>query len=410
MKKLGRILLCMTIAVISWICLIPAQPVYAASAEIEISSDGTEVTLGDSLYIYININSDVIFGDFEANLIYDEDILEYQEGTPHVAGSSGFLSISHKYVSEGTISRKYALEFKAIKTGTCDLAFSGPVMVYDYDTELEMPVSSNEYTVNVKALVTASDNAYLKSLKISPSELTPAFDRNTFTYGTTTGYETEKLVVEALGEDANSTVKITGNDLLKEGENKIIISVIAESGTVIEYTINAIREKAPVGEDISKQDNNPDNRQSVFTAYKEGNDTILAYNGRYKLLEPDTDTLIPAGYVKTRIIISDISIPVYAPEDELDNEFLLIYAENEQGIANFYSYDRLERTLQRYPTDKHAIDWSPEYPDEEPITEVQKYKSGLNKAVVLIVILSVLCAFLVGISIHLLMKLKTRRR
>jgi hypothetical protein len=411
MKISGRIVYLLA-AVIFFAVLIPAQPAYGASARIEISSDSPEVVIGESLYIYINISSDVLFGDFEANLTYDDEILEYQGGTPNIAGSSGFLNISHKYVSEGTTSRKYALAFKAIKTGTCDIAFSGPVMVYDYDTELEMPVSSNEYTVNVKALDTASDNAYLKSLKIRPSELTPAFDRNTFSYSTTVGCETERLIVEALSEDPNSIVKITGNDMLKEGENKIIISVIAESGTVIEYTIDVIREKAPPVEDDPKQtDNGPDKEQSTVEAYKDGNDTIIAFNGRYKLVEPDGDNIIPSGYIKTRIIISDISITVYAPEDRLDSEFLLIYAENDKGIAGLYRYDRTEKTLQRYmPDDDHEGVWSPEYPYEEALSDAKKYKSGLNKAIVLIVVLSVLCALLAGVCIHLFMRLKAEAR
>ena len=43
-------------------------------------------------------------------------------------------------------------------------------MVYDIDTELPMSVLDS-LELEVKAAQTASDNAYLSSLKISPAEL-----------------------------------------------------------------------------------------------------------------------------------------------------------------------------------------------------------------------------------------------
>lgn len=376
----------------------------AASAVIEISSDGTEVKVGDKVYIYITLRSDVSFGDFEGNLIYDDEILEYRGGASFVTGSSGFLKLSDVNVPEGDKSRKYTLEFEAIKVGTCDIEFVS-YMLYEYESEADMSVSSNVYTLNIKAKETASDNAYLKSLKISPSELSPAFSRDTFVYSTSVDHQTEKLVVEALREDEKSTIKIIGNDSLKEGENKIVITVIAESGSVIEYTINAFKESAPA-EEVGGEEPviTPSKRHGTFEVAEIDGELFAVYSGRYKLVEPASGIRIPAGYKKTSIIISDVSVPVYAPENNMDYKYLLIYAENELGEAGFYMYDRAERTLQRYGAEILYAPGKGSDSASEDVMSSEEYKANMNKAAILIALLSVLCVLLAAGLVHLLMK------
>jgi hypothetical protein len=380
------------------------QTSLAAGAEVEITTDSTEVTLGDNLNVYITIRSEEAFGDFEANLTYDEDILEYQGGNSIIAGSSGFLKITDTNVSEGDTERKYSLQFKTLEIGTSEIALMEPFMVYNYESGTEMPVSSNVLTVNVKAPVTASANAFLSSLKISPSELTPAFSKNTFSYSTTVGYETEKLIIDAEREDSKAIVKITGNDSLKEGENKVIVTVIAESGDIIEYTINVIREKAPVTED------NTDNgiitsgaQPGTVEAVQTDGSLFLVYEGSYKLVEPGPEIQIPSGYIKTKIIISQISINVYAPEENLGSEFLLIYAENEQGQQGFYRYDKTEKTLQRYTSDG-MTGTSEADPAINAVTKEKEYRNNMMKAVLIITLLSVLCALLIVVMVRMYMK------
>lgn len=377
----------------------------AASAEIEISTDSTEVTVGDKLYVYITITSDTEFGDFEGNLMYDDEILEYQGDVSIVAGDSGFLNISDINKTEGDTNRKYSLEFLVIAAGTCDIEFASEI-VYDFESAADMSVSSNIHTLKAVQPQTASSNAYLKLLKISPSLLAPAFDRNTFQYNTTVGYETETLVVEALREDEKSTIRITGNDSLLEGENKIIVTVIAESGTVIEYTINAFRESAPAVEVEEETDITPSDKHGTFEVVEIGDEIFAVYGGKYKFVELGSEVVIPSGYIKTRIIISDVSIPVYAPEDNLDYDYLLVYAENELGQTGFYQYDRVERTLQRYGAEIYDSPGEMSGAEEKEIMQSEEYRSNLSKAAILIALLTVLCAFLAVVSIRLFMKSK----
>ena len=405
--KFGLVILMLAVMGVFW----SSQTCLAASAEIEITADSNDITIGESVMVYINIDSDTLIGDFEANLTYDENILEYQEGSSFIAGSSGFLKILNNNVMEGDFNRKYALEFKTLKVGTVDIAFMDRgVKVYDFDDDNEMPVSSNVLTISVKAAETASDNASLSALRISPSVLDPAFDKNILEYTTTLGYETTKLIVDAKPEDEKSIIKISGNDSLKEGENIIVITVIAETGTDIKYTIKAIREVAPPeGEDPEDTQIKPDTKLGTFEVVKMDGEIFAVYGGKYKLVEPSSEVAIPNEYIKSTLIISGISINTYYPKGNPAYDFLLIYAENEHGEAGFYEYDRVEKTLQRYTADSpfgyvEAAEVNPN------ITALKnEYRTNLMKAVIIITLLSVVCAVLIVISIRLYMKLQNKR-
>ncbi|HHT88618.1 MAG TPA: hypothetical protein GX002_06390 [Clostridiales bacterium] len=375
--------------------------VNAASANIEITAHDNDVIVGDTVYIYINISSDSMFGDIEANLTYDEEILEYKGSVSFITGSSGFLKIADINLSEDTDNRKYVLEFEAIKVGKTEIEFSGPVMVYDIDTELPMSVFLDSLELEVKAAQTASDNAYLSSLKISPAELTPEFDRNVKEYSTSIGYDIDKLVVVALPEDDMATVRITGNDSLEEGENIVVVTVTAEAGNVIEYTINVMKESAPeTGVDTPSI--TPDKKHGSFELVRVNEETYAVYGGKYKIIEPPADLNIPSGYTKTKIIISGISVPVFAPE-QLDSDFLLIYAENELGEAGLYSYDKVEKTMQRYISEILPI-YEPVSEDNEELMSSKKYRENLNIAAVIIALLSALCAVFIILSIRMYLK------
>jgi len=402
MKKgiLKASLFCLVFAAAAFLNMKTAK---AASANIDITADKNPVTVGDTVYVYINISSDTMFGDVEANLVYDEDILEYKSGVSFITGSSGYLRISDINISEGADSRKYALEFKALKVGKCEIEFSGSVMVYDYESGFPMSVSNNILELEVKAAQTASDNASLASLRVSPAELNPPFDKDIYEYSANVGYNIEKLVVEALPEDENATIKITGNESLEEGENKVVVTVTAESGNKKEYVIKVTKESAPE-DGLNTDPIKPDDKHGKFELVRIDNEIFAVYGGKYKLIEPGDDVKIPEGYKKTRIIISGISIEVYAPE-QIDSDFLLIYAENELGIANFYRYDKVERTMQRYVDEPVSV-YKPEEDLDEDIMTSKEYRSNLNKAAIIIALLSTLCVLLMLLTVRLYIKTK----
>lgn len=388
--------------------LVNAKPCQAASAEVILSADSTEVTAGDNVFVYININSDTLFGDFEANLTYNEDLLEYQGGASVITGGNGYLKISDTGLLEGDTSRKYTLKFQAIKAGMCTFAFNQRAAVYDFDNGYEMSVSSNELTMNVKAPVTASNDTNLKSLKISPSVLTPTFDKGIFEYNVTVDYQTEQLIIAAIPEDDKSTVTISGNDTLVEGENKVVVSVLAESGDVIEYTINVRKEAAPTQVTITPT-LAPEDIQGSFKIVTIAGEEYAVFSGKYQLQEPSSDITIPEGYTAGSIFIAGISIPAYLPINNQESEFVLLYAKNELEETGFYRYDRVEKTMLRYVPDSTLLKDQTSSQTAEDNSSNAKYNSNMKKVAIVIALMSALSGLLAFVVISLLLKMKRRK-
>jgi hypothetical protein len=381
------------------ISLIPATPCFAAETQVELISDKNEITVGDTITAYIKIKSKSTFGNFEANLIYDKDILEYQSGSEVITGGNGLLKISDMNAMQSGTSRKYKLEFKAMKEGSCNITFSDDVLVYD-ESENALPASVKDLTIKVNAQKTASSNAFLKSLKISPSGLTPAFHKNELNYAINVSSDTEQLIIDAVPEDSKATVSISGNESLKEGENKIDITVLAESGNIIEYTINVNRDKAPEDAAVTGEVTvTPQPSDNSFEIVQVNGENYAVFRGRYKLIDAES-SMIPEGYVPKEIMVSGVNITVYVPENNTDSDIVLIYAENASKEAAFYQYDTNTGTLLGYAAGEKTDDNS---------ALVSKYRSNLNKAVFAIVLLSLISVFLIGFIIWQYKKLKRHK-
>ena len=109
----------------------------------------------------------------------------------------------------------------------------------------------NSYATNVSALennmnttntsqsktTKKSDNADLKTLQISNGKLSPDFDKDITEYYTNVDLSVNKITTKVTLADNKSTVKVKGNRNLKEGENKIELTVTAESGKKKVYYI-----------------------------------------------------------------------------------------------------------------------------------------------------------------------------
>lgn len=384
------------------VSLLSAKQCQAASADVELTADKMEVTVGDNIFIYASIDSYVEFGNFEANVTYDDNLLSYSYGSSVVKGGNGFLKISDMNVLDGDKSRKYTLKFEALKVGICDIAFNGPVMVYDFTNGYEMSVSSNSLTLNIKAPKEASSNASLKTLKIGQGTLSPEFDPRVNEYSTTVDNATTDLAVTAIPQDSKATVSILGNETMKEGENKVVIHVLAESGAVIEYTINVMREFAPILTLPPVAENN------TFVIEVNDGNTYAVYNGKYKLIELSGIAALPKGYEKSSIMISGVEIPIYVPIDNLTSDFVLIYATNAEGEAGFYQYDKREKTLQRF----HLVTISDDNnsTDNQDIVVLKKqYNSNLRKAAAAIALLGSLSTLLIVVSVWLMLKLREKK-
>ena len=82
-----------------------------------------------------------------------------------------------------------------------------------------------------------SDNNYLSKLSAKGYTFNREFSKENSTYFITVENDIKKVSITATAEDSDAKVCVYGNDNLKEGTNKILITVTAENGYVRNYRI-----------------------------------------------------------------------------------------------------------------------------------------------------------------------------
>ena len=105
------------------------------------------------------------------------------------------------------------------------------------NNNVSIPSSSVSYNTTQKVTYNGSDNNYLKKLVVSNYELNREFSKENTTYFVTIENDINKLNIKATAQDEDAIVCVYGNENLKEGTNKILISVTAENGNVRNYRI-----------------------------------------------------------------------------------------------------------------------------------------------------------------------------
>lgn len=92
---------------------------------------------------------------------------------------------------------------------------------------------------------TNKNNANLSKLQINQEGLTPNFNKDKTNYCVTVSDKVDELKITAEPEDLNAKVSVVGNTELKNGDNKIDITVTAQNGSKKVYTIIVTKTSDP---------------------------------------------------------------------------------------------------------------------------------------------------------------------
>lgn len=388
-KVLYKILIIITAVTIS---LVAKNHALAASATVGFEPSEPNVLVGDQFTISVTIETDSTLGDFEGNISYDSTKIEYLSGPSCIAGGDGMLRIQDVNASSSWNTRSYVLTFEAIGIGDCELNLIGSPAAYEYENQEPMSISVTSKTITIAAPKTASSNADLVSMKISPSALTPSFEKGVVDYTTIVDSTTTRLVISAIPEDSKAVVEIVGNQDFVIGDNYVKVVVTAENGSKKEYNIHAVKEdtvalpESPVEEQEEK---------FAIHASLENGTTILSGNYTYTVVISEEGITIPEGYIKTSIRIDGYTVPVYQLSAKIEDDYLLIILENQFGQRNLYRYDRVEKTIQRYTGDRVIIQDNTNDTELELAKQKRGYEQKIGQKNLLVVVLA-------GISIVLL--------
>ena len=103
--------------------------------------------------------------------------------------------------------------------------------------------NAKNYKINItKTNNISKTNTNLETLAIENYELIPEFNNNTTNYNLEVAKDTNNLNILAIPSEMDAKVDVAGNEDLKEGNNKIIITVTAiDKITVKKYNINVYK-------------------------------------------------------------------------------------------------------------------------------------------------------------------------
>ena len=351
-------------------CFFPSTS-YASSGVIQFTTSTEQVAKGDDVTVVCQVISSDGFVDTSFSVRYDERYLRFLGGGKKVSGGNGVLQISSVGNSEATNKRTFSLQFKAKKKGTAVVGLKDQAQITDADGNT-FSVSSNSVTIKVNKKESADalpvpntegvqvtpvpvwgKENRLQKLQVHCLEFSPAFSPDTKEYTVVVDANTEHLYVNYAPVDEKARVLVKQKDELTTGENKVVIRVIAENGEERRYQLKVKKESTEETlkreEEERAEQEKSDNRKDVAFSVEKKNETIYLKNSySFEVLDPSHLSQVPAGYIQSNITLNGIRVPAFTMEQDLDNNYLLLYLKGPAGNSTFYQYDREEKTLQRY--------------------------------------------------------------
>ena len=335
-------------------CLCQPEYAYAESATLELHCLADEIYKGEQFEVEILVTTDVTLGDFEGYLTYDDSMIEYVTGPSCITGGGGMLKIADIGATKTNTTRKYVLRFCAVNQGTVELSFYDTPMVYAYETGLTMSVFSNLLSLNIFPSKDASSDSSLKSLRVNPGRLSPAFSAEEMTYEVTIPYENESIIISAATADAKASVNVYHNTGLLVGLNQVEVVVTAENETETVYVIYVTREEEIKEPEVTPEAK-PEIQQGIHLKEVEKEKVVLSAYTDFTIYIKADDVPAPTGYEEVLVDIAGMKVRGFAKREEKNHTFYILVAEEEDGSTAYYRYDSIGQTIQRFAPEEITI-------------------------------------------------------
>ncbi|MDE7425972.1 MAG: cadherin-like beta sandwich domain-containing protein [Lachnospiraceae bacterium] len=374
--------------------------VHASSAALAFSKNKEQISVGQSFIVTLTVESAAEFKDFRTYVAYDPQILELVDTGNHVTGSDGLVFISDIDGKKSNV-HQYRMKFRALQEGSCEIYISDTVYIYEAATATEMSVSKGTLQVDVKPAETKEENQGLGSLKVGEGVLEPKFDSKVTEYRVAVSADTETLFIDAKAKLKAYKVTMEGNTNLKEGDNLAKIVVTDKNGVDKIYTImihKKTKEEEALDKEVKESEVKGEEKQNGLSVYKEDDGIILETNMYFRIVPIPGSSVIPKGYKEENIKIHGMSITVYMPTNDPASNLVLIYGKVEgtkQEGAVFYTFDRMEETLQRFRASEPVVESS---------TETENYKKQMKHLYILIFVLIICLLVMLLALLHVYIK------
>ena len=312
-------------------------PVEAASCRFSFSDPKT--TVGKSFSV--SMSSSVSVASFKLKISYDSSMLTFNSGSGNTsifkASSDGSVILVYGEYSEGEGKISCSLNFTAKKAGSTSLKVTYMDASDAGGDSLEVSAASSAITI--EAAPTASSDAKLKSLSVSPGTLSPKFSADTTSYKVSVANSVTKLTVSAKANHSAAKVSVSGNSGLDVGDNTVKVKVTAEDGSTQTYKIVVTRAKKttdPETETESEKESESESEKKL--ELKVGSQTLA-------VMEPDS---VPKGFTEGKK--TGTEAPVYTHKNTA--VFPLVYGKVGKNDVAFYHWDDENGLLIPYKTMK----------------------------------------------------------
>ena len=279
------------------------------------------------------------------------------------------------------------LRFKALKAGETNIEVSSDE-IYDVNGKSATISKKGSSKVTIAAGASTSTNANLSSLSVSEGALEPEFNPDTTEYTMNVGADINSINISAVAAEANSSVEISGNENLVEGENKVNINVKAADGSTSKsYTITVM--KAVTSESQASTESETEKSLAEITVSSK---TI-------HVIDLDSGVKIPENMVENSIEVNGVKVKGWIDKSDAGQNFVLVYGQNSEGEKGFYVYDLKEKTIQRYFFESGA----------SALVNYNSLKNSYKLRTYIMYTLSLLSIVLFAIIIYLLTRKKTAK-
>ena len=353
-----------------------------AEATITVSADRSEVNVGENVKVTVKYEGKAATAYLAWNFTYPKTKLEHIPGSGE-GKASGVINEMLDFSQNDdalTVTKTYV--FKALEVGEAEFGIRD-IINYRLDNKggtlsdtIDTAVRSTKINVIRKS---KSNNADLASLSASSGTLTPSFSKDITEYKINVPISTNPVYIYAQAADGGAKVELTGADeYLETGDNRRIIVVTAEDGTVKKYTVNIIRAQAampaqtpslptaapteahsPTAEPTATPDitETPDETEAPINADGDG-DIVMGQirtpviNFTVYNIEVYLERYAPEGASVdadiVEFLLGDTLCKGISRDGENNNGQFIVLAKSENGTKQLYSYDINDGSMQRY--------------------------------------------------------------
>ncbi len=371
----------------------------ALAATAAISFSDPSVTVGSDVNVTMKVSStDGTLSRADITLGYDSNLLQFVSGTD-AEGGAGTVRINGATNGAGTGTLEYNLKFNTLSAGTAAISISN-FEVYDTDESIAEITHQGSSAVTISSGATASNNAALSSLVVSPGTLTPEFSSDVTEYSVIVGTDVDTLAINAVTADSGASTSVSGNEALNMGENNVSVVVTAADGTTQAlYTLKVTKQEGgPSASDAAQAAPDQTVNEGVKLSSKEKTITIMS---------PGSDVVIPDGFAESTIDIDGHQVKGWVWKQDTEHQYCIVYGMNDAGELNFYRYDLQEKTLQRYfedPVEAELKQNAEKYP-----SVVERYDKLVGQYNSMFILACVLGGIVLVLLIYIIVLLTQRK-